>query len=191
MTSEAEVLRNIIQRRRSVMPPVYNDKKIDRTTLEVIIDSANYAPTHKLTQPWHFIVFTGESLKELGREIARLYKLHTSPEKFSERKMTDMEQKPARSAAVIAIVMESHPHLLPEWEEIASTATAVENMWLMATALGIGSYWSTPGIINHLQPFLSLSDNQKCIGLFYMGYTDVELPASKMEDISTKVQWRE
>ncbi|HMZ24941.1 MAG TPA: nitroreductase family protein, partial [Saprospiraceae bacterium] len=90
-----------------------------------------------------------------------------------------------------AIVMESHPHLLPEWEEIASTATAVENMWLMATALGIGSYWSTPGIINHLQPFLSLSDNQKCIGLFYMGYTDVELPASKREDISTKVQWRE
>ncbi len=191
MTSEAEILRNIIRRRRSAMPPVYNDKKIDRRTLETIIDSANYAPTHKLTQPWHFVVFIGDSLKELGGEMAKLYKHHTPAEKFSERKMTDMEQKPAKSAAVIAIIMESHPNLLPEWEEIASTAAAVENMWLMANALGIGSYWSTPGLIHHLSPFLGLPDNQRCIGLFYMGYTDVDLPASKREDISTKVQWRE
>ena len=59
--------------------------------------------------------------------------------------------------------------LLPEWEEIAATAMAVQNMYLTATAYEVGCYWSTPGMINHLREFLQLEENQKCIGLFYLG----------------------
>lgn len=191
MQSDTEVLKSIISRRRSVFPAVYNDKKIDRATLEAILESANYAPTHRLTQPWHFVVFQGGALAALGKELAALYKENTAEDKFSQKKLEDIEKKVDRSAAVIAIVMETHPGLLPEWEEIAATAAAVQNMWLTSTAYGVGSYWSTPGMISHLGPFLGLSDDQKCIGLFYMGYTDVSVPVSPREDIRTKVQWRE
>jgi len=59
--------------------------------------------------------------------------------------------------------------LVPEWEEIAATAMAVQNMYLTSTANNIGCYWSTPGMMNHLGEFLGLEENQRCYGLFYLG----------------------
>lgn len=191
MQSDIDVLKRIISERRSVFPAVYNDKKIDKTTLEAILESANYAPTHRLTQPWRFVVFQNNALNELGDTLADIYKANAPEDKFSEKKYEDFARKVKKSAAVIAIVMQAHPDLLPEWEEIASTACAVQNMWLTCTAFGLGSYWSSPGMIKHMGPFLGLSENQKCIGLFYMGYTDALIPASQRDLIEEKVQWRE
>jgi len=191
MDSDISVLKNIIERRRSVMPSTYNGRAISRETLEAILESANHAPTHKLTQPWHFVVFRGSALEELGSELSNIYRDTTASEKFSDRKMAEIGRKAVLSSAVIAIIMEVHPELLPEWEEVAATATAVENMWLTATAHGVGAYWSSPGAIHHLGSFLELPDNQRCIGLFYMGYSDVSLPPSQREDIAMKVRWRE
>ena len=40
---------------------------------------------------------------------------------------------------------------IPEWEELASVACAVQNMWLSATSYGIGAYWSSPKVYS-IQP---------------------------------------
>ena len=32
---------------------------------------------------------------------------------------------------------------MPEWEELAATAAAVQNMHLMATSLGAAGYWTS------------------------------------------------
>jgi len=55
----------------------------------------------------------------------------------------------------------------------------------------VGCYWSSPSMIKHIGPFLNLSENQKCIGLFYMGYTDVSIPTSERTPIGSKVEWRD
>lgn len=191
MKEDIDVLRRIVERRRSITPTMYNGREISVETIEKILVSANFAPTHKLTQPWHFVVFKGDALVRLGEEMARIYRNITPDEKFSERKSGDIRNKAPRSSAVIAIVMEVHPHLVPEWEEVAATAAAVENMWLTATAYGVGAYWSSPAIIHHLGDFLELNEAQRCIGLFYMGYSDIELPPCKREEIKTKVRWME
>jgi len=190
MQSEIEVLKKIISERRSVFPAVYNDRKIEKSVLEAVLESANHAPSHRLTQPWRFVVFQNEALNELGDKIAEIYKANAPADKFSEKKYEEFAKKIKKSAAVVAIVMQAHPDLLPEWEEIAATACAVENMWLTCTAHGLGSYWSSPGMIKHIGPFLNLEENQKCIGLFYMGYTDVQIPATERTSIDEKVEWR-
>jgi hypothetical protein len=46
---------------------------------------------------------------------------------------------------------------------------AVQNMYLTATANEVGCYWSSSGMIKHLDEFLGLQENQKCYGLFYLG----------------------
>jgi nitroreductase len=66
---------------------------------------------------------------------------------------------------------------------------AVQNMWLTCTALGIGSYWSTPAATSRMQKFLHLPEDEKCLGLFYMGYSDVPLPEGKRQSIEDKVIW--
>jgi nitroreductase len=191
MQSNIDTLRAIITSRKSVFPSVYNDRKIDRQVIEAILESANYAPSHRLTQPWRFVVFQNEALTGLGNKISEIYKDNAPEDKFSEKKYEEFSKKIQKSAAVIAIILDAHPDLLPEWEEIASTACAVQNMWLTATVHGVGSYWSSPGMIKHLGPYLDLSEHQKCIGLFYMGYTDVNVPNSQRGPIEEKVQWRD
>ena len=50
----------LISERRSVFPASYTDRKIDKDIILQILENANYAPTHRLTQPWRFKVMEGE-----------------------------------------------------------------------------------------------------------------------------------
>ena len=78
---------------------------------------------------------------------------------------------------------------IPEWEEVAAVAMAVQNMWLSCTALGIGCYWSSPGLIHYMDQFFELEKGEKCLGFFYMGYYD-ELPLEGVRGaIADKTLW--
>ncbi len=180
----------LIRHRRSIFPAAYNDKKISKEILEEILENANWAPTHRFTEPWRFKVFQGEALEKLGAFLAEAYKAIMSEEKFSPMKYKKTKQKPVKSACVIAICMQRDPEArVPEWEELAATAAAVQNMWLTCAAHGIGAYWSSPKTIEHATEFLSLSEGEKCIGFFYMGYSDLPNPEGKREPIASKVVW--
>lgn len=165
---KAEVLKNIIETRRSVFPKSYTTEDINEEVLSEILNSATFAPNHKRTKPWRLKVFRGEEKKALGETLAKIYQQTTNPQSFLEKKFLDISDKAAKSNAIITISV-NFSGLLPEWEEIAATAMAVQNMYLTATAHEVGCYWSTPGMINHLGDFLGLEENQKCIGLFYLG----------------------
>ena len=73
----------IIASRKSVFPTVYNDRKIERPVMEAVLESANFAPSHRLTQPWKFVVFENDSLKSLGDKISEIYKANAPADKFS------------------------------------------------------------------------------------------------------------
>src|SRR5690606_13635805 len=101
--------------------------------------SANAAPTHKRTQPWRFVVFRKEGLERLGAELSRIYRTTTSPDKYTVVAEQNMAKKATMSNVAIAIVV-NYTGELPEWEELAATACAVQNMWLAAHSLNIGGY---------------------------------------------------
>lgn len=189
MSMDFAALQQLIVDRRSRQPATYNETPISRETLEKIFGCAGYAPTHKKTQPWRFTVFQGEKKKAFADELTRLYGVLTPPEKYSEAKSGEMAAKVNKASAVATIILEAHPDLLPEWEEVAALACAVENMWLACTALGIGCYWASPGLISQLDKFLQLEDNQKCLGIFYMGYSDVTLPPWDRKTTDEFVRW--
>lgn len=165
---KVEILKNIIETRRSIFPKSYSTEEIQENVLTEILNSANFAPNHKRTKPWRLKVFRGQEKNQLGVKLAAIYQETTNPEIFLEKKHIDIFDKIAMSDSIITISV-NFSGLLPEWEEIAATAMAVQNMYLTATAYEIGCYWSTPGMINHLGEFLQLEENQKCIGLFYLG----------------------
>ena len=86
--------------------------------------------------------------------------------------------------------MKRHPELLPEWEEIAAVSMAVQNMWLTCTAYDIGSYWSSPSAVTERgSDFLQLAEDERCLGLFYMGYHNIPDLQPQRTAISEKVVW--
>ena len=166
--NKATVLKEIIESRRSVFPKDYSGEKIDDEILNEILNSANFAPNHKKTKPWRFQIFRNEEKTKLANKLAEIYKTTTLPEVFLEKKYIDIPKKISKADTLITISV-NFSGLVPEWEEIAATAMAVQNLYLTSTVHQIGCYWSTPGMIHHLGEFLNLEENQKCIGIFYMG----------------------
>lgn len=186
-------LGDLIRRRRAIFPKSYlPERPIDRTIIEQLLENANWAPTHKRTEPWRFQVFhSPESRDGLGDYMSEFYRQNTPPEVFSEEKMIKNGENPRRSGAVIAIILHRDPaESIPEFEEIAAVAMAVQNMWLNCTALGLGSYWSTPRAALEAHDFLGLAPNERCLGLFYLGWHEMpELPG-KRGDVAEKTIWR-
>ena len=186
-------LAETIRKRRSIFPKTYlADKPISRETIDQLLEAANWAPTHRLTEPWRFVVFHSEESKAaLGNYLSGFYKENTPEESFSEMKFNKMASNPGKAGAVIAIVMQRDPEeRIPEFEEIASVAMAVQNMWLMCTELGIGSYWSSPRASLQATEFLGLKEGQRCLGLFYMGYHELPEMQGKRSPIEEKVEYR-
>lgn len=179
---------DLIKKRRSVFPVQYNDTPIERATIEKVLETANWAPTHKKTEPWRFKVLMGESKEKLGLFLS--YKYLEEEARPKQMKAKKLIENPKRAAAVIAICMQRDPNeSIPEWEEIAATAMAVQNMWLYCAELGIGCYWSSPGLIKYMDEFFEMKEGEKCLGFFYMGHYDEELPEGIRSPIADKVEW--
>ena len=188
MNSNFETLTKIIKARRSIFPASYIQKEIPKAIIEHILESANYAPTHKLTQPWRFVVLRDHAKKRLGEKLGELYK-EVIAEKFLQKKFDSFAEKTSKSNCILAINIQFHPDKVPQWEEIAAVACAVQNMALTAESLQVGTYWSSPSMIKDLGPFLNLGENEKCFGLFYMGYYDEERREAIRTPIADKIRW--
>lgn len=188
--SEIEIINKIIGERKSVYPIQYIDKEIPNEIIQQILENADRAPTHKLTEPWRFKVVSGAKKNELAKFMANKYKQTTPADNFKEDKSLKIQNNINKANKIVLICFQrDSKNQLPEWEEIAATSMAVQNMYLTCTAYNIGCYWSTPSLIDYMNEFISLEKGERCIGLFYMGYYDKPLPTSRRKPLSEKAIW--
>ena len=182
------MLFDIIKKRRSIFPVQYNGEAIAKEDIEKVLEAANWAPNHKKTEPWRFKVIQGDARARLGEFLSETYqRLDPKPNSVKIRKL---RENPTLAGAIIAICMQRDPkESLPEWEEIAAVAMAVQNMWLLCTEMGIGSYWSSPGLIKYMDEFFHLNEGEKCLGFFYMGNFDGDFPDAERRPINFKTEW--
>ncbi|RFN59472.1 nitroreductase family protein [Marixanthomonas ophiurae] len=184
------MISEIIKSRRSVFPIQYNNQPISKEEIQTILQSANWAPTHRKTEPWRFKIFHSETArKQLAEFLGKTYKeIVESPSEFKQKKI---EEKPMQSACVIAICMQRDPkESVPEWEEVAATAMAVQNMWLTAHDLKIGAYWSSPALKDHIHKLVDFNEGERCLGFFFMGKYDENLPEGvRKTSVEEKTTW--
>ncbi len=167
-----------IKDRRSLYPAQYSNKKVDDEIINEMLENANWAPSHKRTYPWRFTVFSGDGLAKLAEFQSELYKkVSTEKGSFQEDKFIKLSQKPLLASHVIAIGMKRDPKKsIPEIEEIASVACAVQNMHLTASAHGLGAYWGTGGItyMDEAKSFFDLEESDKLMGFLFVGDLKIE-----------------
>ncbi|WP_258103680.1 nitroreductase [Marinoscillum sp. MHG1-6] len=185
-----EEVHQLIRTRRSVYPPQYIEQEIPKAVLQKALENANCAPTHKLTQPWRFRVMQGTAQKRFGIFMSEKYRSITSLETFSIAKYEKLKMNPQKAGALIAICMQRDPKgRVPEWEEVAAVAMAVQNIWLTLHAYGVGSYWSTPDLLEYFGEFEPLEEGEQCLGIFYAGYYN-ELPRGPKKEVAqSRVKW--
>jgi nitroreductase len=157
-----------------------------------MLENANWAPTHYLTEPWRFTVFTGEGLKQFATFQAELYKQEAA-EKFDQSKYDKLLANPLKASHIIAIGLKRHAmDKLPEIEEVCAVASAVQNMQLTASAYGVGCYWTTGGVTFYesAKPFLNLEAADKLLGFLYVAYAkEGATTEGRRKPIDEKVKW--
>ncbi|MDX2302954.1 MAG: nitroreductase [Microscillaceae bacterium] len=189
-----EMINNLIKNRRSVFPPQYSGQKIDQDIVLQILENANWAPTHKHTEPWRFIVLEGAAIQKMAEFQADLYKKNTPSDKLDEAKFAKLSQNPLSASHIIAILMKrDSDRSIPEIEEICAVACAVQNMYLTAAAYGIGAYWSTGGLTYEEKgrEFLGLQADEKLLGFFFLGHINKPSKESRRKPIEDKIRWME
>ena len=64
-------INKLIAFRRAVYPSQFNKGEIDKATLDQLLENANMAPTHKMTQPWFFKVYKNKAKARLGQAMVQ------------------------------------------------------------------------------------------------------------------------
>lgn len=192
MAYNVEEINDLIRNRRSVFPKQFEEgKKIDDNIVSQILENATWAPNHGQTEPWKFVVFTGEGLQKLASFQAELYKKEAG-ENFKEATYQNLATNPLKASHVIALCLKRDPNKkFPEVEEIAAVSCAVQNMYLTTVAYGVGGYWTTGGVTYKpsAKEFFGLGEDDKLLGFFYLGQVAVPSPAGKRKPLEEKVEW--
>lgn len=189
-SATAGVLRSVIEGRRSIGK--VSPERPPRELIEQVLEAATWAPNHRLTEPWRFVVLAGEARETLGsfmgaQNAARYEEGDPNREIEQERGA----RKALRAPVVIAIGIEPmQASNVEEIEEIAAVACAAQNMLLTAHALGLGAKWSSGAIIHDpgVKKWLGLSERGLLLGFLYIGYPamtserSVRTPAAQLTD---------
>ena len=184
----------LIRDRRTIGPEKYSSRRVHREVVEEILRNGTWAPTHGMTQPWRFKVFIGDGVKRIADKMPLWYKDYVGEEKFSQKKCDKLVARGGKCSVIIVVTMVVDPNgRIPEIEEVQAVACAVQNMYLTCSAHGIGAKYSTPGYLytDEVKEFLNLVENERCLGLFYLGYPEGDWPKSHRKPLEYVTEWIE
>lgn len=190
---DTQEINQLFSYRRAIYPAMFSRERIDDAIIEQLLENANWAPTHARTEPWRFTVFADEGLQTLAQFQADLYRqLSTEEGNYQESKFKKLLDTPLMCSHIISIGMKLDAKgKVPAIEEAEAVACAVQNMWLTATAYGIGCYWGSGGITYKAEAlsFFALEPEDQLLGFLYLGIPKGEWPEGQRKPIAEKVRW--
>ncbi|TBL73264.1 nitroreductase family protein [Paenibacillus thalictri] len=158
---------------------------VDKKVIEKLLEAAVYAPNHRKTEPWRFIVMTGEGRSVLGKGYAEVERENAAGKMDEEQLKAHLEKQAAkafRAPVVIAVAVEPSEGLgIERIEEFAAVHAAVQNMLLAAHELGLASIWRTGSPTYHpkMRAAFDLPETAELVGFVYLGHpveTSVPIP---------------
>jgi nitroreductase len=193
MNDRFEIIAEIIKDRRSIKPVKMNGKKIPNEQVRELLKLANWAPTHGRTEPWRFVVYAGEKVKEFCHQHAELYRSHTPSEKFEQANYDKLFHNGDLASHIAIVIMQrGDSPKIPVLEEIAATAMAIQNILLGATAQDITTFLSTGGMTHHqaMKDYFQLKEQDIIMAILYLGYSDEQIEGRRKTEIEEKVVWQ-
>lgn len=193
MSNNFEIVSEVIKKRRTVKPSKMNGNIIPDEHVKQLLELADWAPTHKHTEPWRFIVYSGNKARKFVSDHAELYRKNTPEEKFKNEKYEKILSNGNNLSHLIVCIMKRDAEKrVPEIEEISAAAASIQNILLGATSLGIASFWSTGGMTHTdaMKEFLGLNVDDNVMGLIYFGYTDSSYEGKRTIPLEQKITWK-
>jgi len=159
-----------IKSRRTIKE--FRSDPIPEETLWRILDTARWAPNHRLTEPWRIAIIGSRSRETLADALASQMASSQDPSVLVKAK-EDARRKVMSSPVLLAITCRIAENPGQQVEDLAAVCAAIQNMQLAAWADGIGSHWNTGRVTRLLETsaLLGLSERgEELVGFLYLGY---------------------
>lgn len=190
-TETRPVLKAILSRRDIRQ---FSSKPVAKEDLEDILYAAIWAPNHKMTEPYKFVVITQNKISEFVHVLAEgLVAEATSDvqkldyQKKADKILTEFLLVPA----FIAVGCKKNPHPEVYFEDLLTLGCACQNMLLAAEEKGLGAHWGSgfASKTKKVREYLGFGEEDVSIGLFQVGYPE-QKPQTKRSPLENFVIWK-
>ena len=148
--------------------------------LQRLLDAAHHAPSVGFMQPWRFIRVRNPLIRQQLHALVDAERLLTA-DALGERRDDFMKLKvqgvlDAAEVLVVALPPGREAHVfgrrtLPEMD-MASTACAIQNLWLAARAEGLGMGWVSIFCPRALAELLAMPEGSHPVAILCLGPVD-------------------
>jgi nitroreductase len=173
--------------RQSIPNP--SEEPLERDVVEKLLEAGVRAPSHYLTQPWRFVVLTGDARLDLGKAWALSAKRQgKNPETTRDKVL--------RAPVIICVVEQPHTTVarVIETEEHYSVGAVIENILLAAHALGLAAMIRTGDAAKspEVRAYLDLKDDEILAAFIYVGHVrdNGKRPLTRRTAAAEKTEWR-
>ncbi len=162
---------------------------IDSKVLQKLLQAAHQAGSVGLMQPWRFIRITEKQRRTQIYQIVEQERKKTA-QALAEREDEFMKLKvegilECAELIVVALPDKREQHIfgrrtLPEMD-LASTACAIQNMWLAARAEGLGMGWVSLFDPIALTELLKMPEGSRPVAILCLGHVEEFYPQPMLE----------
>ena len=166
----------------------FKDQPVPRDALDRMLETAVWAPNHRLTEPWRFFI--------LEKGSAALQQLAGMAHDFALQRSGNAQRAEATRDSLLNTPVVIFMYSTPGRDEggtrenYASVCCAAQNMALAGVAEGLAVTWETGGPTRHpdLGRTLGAEDDWALATMLSIGYP-AEDPPSQRSPVSNFVRW--
>lgn len=184
MEKNVQVIDELIKGRRSIKKFKQDDISIEE--MIEILEVAKWAPNHKMTEPWRFLLYSEEGKDTF---VDAYVQSQTSSDGIvpvkAEKKASYFKQIPLH----LVVVMPEDPRQKTWDEDYGAVSAMVQNIQLAAWARGIGMIWRTNDWIYNpiFREALGVKPGEKIVATLMIGYADFVPEAKPRTSIKNKL----
>lgn len=186
---EVETLKSIILARRDIRGNRFINKKIKKKVLNQILFAGNSAPSVGFSQPWKFVIVKDKKTRQkiyenFKKENQKAKEIFKDRSLYKDLKLEGIKESYLNMAVFYKnsskkILGQTTQKKMGEY----SVVCAVENMWLMARALGVGLGWVSILKAKSVKKTLKVGKEYKLVAYLTLGYVDEFLEKPELETL--------
>ena len=169
----------LIGHRQTVLPKRLVEPGPDESQLDLIVRAAAAAPDHGELLPWRFVVIPAPARNRLAQVFAA--SLLERDSDATADQLAQAREKAFRAPLLMLAVVQTVATSgeIPPWERLLSAGCAIQNMLLVATALGYASALTSGKALRSpaLEHLFSLQAGEQAVCFLSLGTATKRKPA--------------
>ncbi|MBS0506600.1 MAG: nitroreductase family protein [Proteobacteria bacterium] len=175
----ADLAAALLHSRQTILPKRLAAPGPDAAQLQAILAAAGQAPDHGCLLPWRFVLVPQQARTALGEAFAQA--LRERDAAATPEQQQQAREKALRAPLLLLLVADElggDPDIVPA-ERLVSAGCAVQNLLLMATALGFGSALTSGKALQSraLRTLFALKEGERALCFVSVGTVQSRKPA--------------